>query len=43
MTIFDQFWRENSNISNFSPRKVIILTTFQTVEEFVVFGQKMDL
>ena len=46
MTTFDQFWRENSNISNLLPLKIVNFDTkikidhFQAFQEFVVFGQK---
>ena len=49
MTIFDQFRRENSNISNFLPLKIVNFDTkikidnFQAFSELLVFGQKMDL
>ena len=46
MTIFDQFRRENSNISIFLPLKIfnfdpkLKLTIFQAFQEFVIFGPK---
>ena len=48
MTIFDQFRRENSNILNFLPLKIVNFDTeikmsiFQDFQEFVVFGQKNE-